>query len=432
MARLETKTDLLDGFGKEIASIIFPVTICMAATVYLVRQLGQGGALDAQAVTIATAYYKEKPEDSDGVKFEGALLNALIFVVVIGAMTFVLAGLYWLRCYKFIYGYMAFSVFSIFFVMGGTLFWELFQSWNLQVNIPVFVVLLAIFAIVGVLTLFFMRMPTLVKQAYVITVGVITAYWFTKIPEWTTWIVLLSMALYDICAVLIPGGPLRMLVHLAQERDEPLPALVYESGPSRGPDYDLGRVWRGRHQETEQRTTIENPGEDAEQEGNQSPGTVADLPAASQVAGPGVELQEIDPMIAPAVRRSDEWVQSGSLTDQAQTTPRDDGLQRRRWRQEGEEEDGFALPDEIKLGLGDFIFYSLLVGRAAMYDILTVFSCYLAIVMGLGATLFCLALYRQALPALPFSIALGVLYYFLSRGLLEHLVVSLATNLLFV
>ena len=50
-----------------------------------------------------------------------------------------------------------------------------------------------------------------------------------------------------------------------------------------------------------------------------------------------------------------------------------------------EEEEEWGLPDAIKLGLGDFIFYSVLVGRAAMYDMLTVYAAYLAIVAGLGA-----------------------------------------------
>jgi len=91
----------------------------------------------------------------------------------------------------------------------------------------------------------------------------------------------------------------------------------------------------------------------------------------------------------------------------------------------------FSLPESIKLGLGDFIFYSVLVGRAAMYDMLTVFACYLAIVAGLGCTLLLLALAHKALPALPVSIALAVMFYFVSRLVLEPVVLPMTLNLVF-
>lgn len=46
------------------------------------------------------------------------------------------------------------------------------------------------------------------------------------------------LALYDLCAVLTPCGPLKVLVGLMQERNEPLPGLLYEadlpSNDSRG------------------------------------------------------------------------------------------------------------------------------------------------------------------------------------------------------
>jgi presenilin 1 len=100
--------------------------------------------------------------------------------------------------------------------------------------------------------------------------------------------------------------------------------------------------------------------------------------------------------------------------------------------QRSSEDGDVELPDAIKLGLGDFIFYSMLVGRAAMYDMMTVFSSYLAIMAGLGLTLLLLAVTKRALPALPFSIALGVAFYFLTRLALEPFLVPLvARNLYF-
>ncbi len=60
------------------------------------------------------------------------------------------------------------------------------------------------------MTLFFMPAPLLLKQSYLVMTGLVVAYIFTWIPEWTTWLLLVLMAVYDIVAVLVPGGPLKV------------------------------------------------------------------------------------------------------------------------------------------------------------------------------------------------------------------------------
>ncbi|CAI6004626.1 unnamed protein product [Closterium sp. NIES-65] len=119
----------------------------------------------------------------------------------------VLVGLFYCGCARCIWGYMGSSGFVIFAGLGGTLAVQLIQRFSIPIDIITFALLVYNLSVVGVLAVFFCRMPIFLTQSYLVAVGAIVAFWFSSLPEWTTWMVLIAMSLYDLYAVLTPGNP---------------------------------------------------------------------------------------------------------------------------------------------------------------------------------------------------------------------------------
>jgi presenilin 1 len=448
------ESSILESIGLEIIGVMSPVSICMFLVVLIVYSLSSANPFSSSSSatpirTAANLVYLETPSDSAAQKLEGALLNALVFVILIALATFLLVVLYYYNFTNFLKNYMRFSAFFVLATMGGSIFLSIIQHFSIPVDSITCFLLLFNFTVVGVLSVFSGGIPILLRQVYMVSLGIIVAAWFTKLPEWTTWALLVALAVYDLAAVLAPGGPLKLLVELASTRDEELPALIYEARPTVSMNTEnrgssLGLLVGGvsdsgsvELQEVERANVNRNEGE------NRSNSEYATV----EVAEYGRDEGESSPLVGHSRERhssssgsseystvvvSSDRVRNGEseIVVDEEMSPlvemRGLGNDRERTRRDNEE----VASRGIKLGLGDFVFYSVLVGRAAMYDLMTVYACYLAIISGLGCTLILLSVCHRALPALPISIALGVVFYFLTRLLMEPFVVGTATNLM--
>lgn len=441
------ESSILESMGTEIVGVMSPVSICMLLVVVLVYSLSPSNPFSSSAAappirTAANLVYLETPSDSTTQKLEGALLNALVFVILIALVTFLLVLLYYYNFTNFLKNYMRFSAFFVLGTMGGSIFLSIIQHFSIPIDSITCFLLLFNFTVVGVLSVFSAGVPIFLRQLYMVSLGIFVAAWFTKLPEWTTWVVLVALAVYDLVAVLAPGGPLKMLVELASSRDEELPALVYEARPTQnrvGPA--LGLLVAGVSDDRSvELQTVSNDNRGSSEytavevrsslsasegaEGESSP-LVGNNTRARHLHSSGYSIQS--ERVGQIGNRESEIVQDEELSPLVEVM----GLGNEREPSRSETEEDMEMTGRgIKLGLGDFVFYSVLVGRAAMYDLMTVYACYLAIISGLACTLILLSVCRRALPALPISIALGVIFYFLTRLLMEPFVVGTATSLL--
>ncbi|KAK9715870.1 hypothetical protein RND81_06G195400 [Saponaria officinalis] len=415
---------ILEFIGSELISVISPVSICMFLVVLLVSSLSSSSSSSStqtQLVTAANLVYAETPTDTTAAKFTGAVENAVVFIILIAAVTFLLVILYYYRFTNFLKNYMRFSTFFILLSMGGAIFISIIKHFSVGVDAVSFFLFMFNFSAVGVVAVFGGGgIPIVVTQGYTVVLGIITAAWFTQLPEWTTWVLLVALAVYDLVAVLAPGGPLKLLVELAQSRNDDLPALVYEARPTvrvRVSRDDRGggegpMVGVSENVGVEMQNLNRND-DNSENVGVEITDVNRDIVGEVDVEGGRGRESERVALMSNVESSSEIRV----VSDERAPPVEDDG---------GSE----TMIQGIKLGLGDFVFYSVLVGRAAMYDLMTVYACYLAIISGLACTLILLSVWRRALPALPISIALGIMFYFLTRLLMEPFVVQTSTNLL--
>lgn len=412
----EEEDEMLKYGAKHVIMLFVPVSLCMLLVVATISKVSYYQS--SSVYLIYTPFHEET--DQAGTKLWQALANAAILIAIVLLMTIFLVVLYKYKCYKFIHGWLIVASLMLLFVFSFIYLQELLVAFNVPMDYFTVCFIMWNFGVVGMVAVHW-KGSLRVQQAYLIIISAMAALIFIKyLPEWTLWMILGAIALYDLFAVLTPHGPLRILVETAQDRNETLfPSLIYSSTMVwliNMADMDPESRNRKGSQNSSQQPLENNEQTAADEEAELDNGGFDSNFVQRQNEFTDSRSQSVN---SEDARAAVSALRQGNPSPAARQTPPVDD--------EDDEERG------VKLGLGDFIFYSVLVGKASYYgDWTTTLACFVAILVGLCLTLILLAIFKKALPALPISIAFGLTFYFTTANIVFPFTDAYASQQVFI
>ncbi|XP_062561800.1 presenilin homolog isoform X2 [Armigeres subalbatus] len=433
--------------AQHVIKLFVPVTLCMVVVVATISSINFYSTKD---VYLVYTPFHELSDDT-GTKIWNALANSMILMTVIVIMTILLIVLYKKRCYKIIHGWLIMSSLMLLFLFSYLYLEEVLRAYNIPFDYPTALLMMWNFGVVGMISIHWQG-PLRLQQGYLIFIAALMALVFIKyLPEWTTWVVLAVISIWDLIAVLTPKGPLRILVETAHERNEQIfPALIYSS--------TIMYSYMGTHSDPSEEALTRSTGEraigTAGGNGGGGYGSTAS-PVHTMASGhTGGQPPAVTSLTGNAEDQSSGFTQEWSNSSDQRVARRQIEVQaniagnpnrpeyrtvtadrQRTATGDSQQVPLYEQPEErgIKLGLGDFIFYSVLVGKASSYgDWNTTIACFVAILVGLCLTLLLLAIFRKALPALPISIFFGLIFCFVTSVIVKPFTEALASEQVFI
>ncbi|OUM61244.1 hypothetical protein PIROE2DRAFT_26603, partial [Piromyces sp. E2] len=381
---------------KQIFLIIKPVLLCIFLTIVWVKLTNSSDMrveVKPGYISMRSSYFKDNNILYDGPSIGSSIMSnfkdALKFLGHMILVTVVVALLFIFSCVKTLTSLYIALMLGLLSVFSYYTLHTIVIIYNIPIDILTTIFIIWNVVVVGLVVVFW-RGPLRIQQYYLVFVSSLMAYSLTQFNEWTTWIILVLLAIWDLVAVLCPFGPLRLLLKHSEENQQEIPALLYTL-----------MVWMmATPASPKPKNAIENSNSNSNTQNVQS-----------KVIG------------SPNPNKRGSSVEKSPKPKSIETTFSNEILKKeKRERQRKEDEEEEAERNGIKLGLGDFVFYSVLVAKAAGRDWMTTINCTVAVITGLTITIFLLAVFKKALPALPISIAFGLVFYLTSMFLINSLI----------
>lgn len=206
------------------------MVLAALATIYINTEESQQEGEQALSGTY-NVYSTGNDDNSNGQQLGESLINGIVIVSVICAMTFLIVLLYKYRCMKVLIGYMILASVMLLGFLSAVMFQVAIDRYELRIDTISFYFFIYNFCITGTTAIFFSKgFPVYITQGYLIATSIIVSWQLSHFDAWTAWVLLVLLALYDLFAVLTPCGPLKALVKLMQQTDAPeMPGLLYEA-----------------------------------------------------------------------------------------------------------------------------------------------------------------------------------------------------------
>ncbi|CAG8735047.1 22979_t:CDS:10, partial [Gigaspora rosea] len=396
-------------YMQQVYRIIKPVVLCIVLSVLWVK-LSQAPSYFIGSSSPAASGATGNSSDSSPIST--SIYAAAILIGQIIVATVVIVFLFKYGFTKILVGFFMFVVLFPLGFMSYILISNIITTLSIPLDYITLIFALWNFSAVGLVSVFW-KGPLLLQQAYLTVMSSLMAFSLTGLSSWTTWILLGLLAIWDLIAVLCPFGPLRILVESSKENQREIPALLYS----------VNAVWlmaapklSNQIQPTTSSTSLQALTDSSPSSFISSVNSVSTkTSAATTPSGEDIPLSE---NLRHNIynRNLEVGVHNNTEVNNSSNSLHTNGnISENNELSDDEEEDE---RNGLKLGLGDFVFYSVLVAQAATFDWITTIACIVAVLTGLNATIFLLAIYRKALPALPISIVFGMLFYFVSRWML--------------